>query len=378
MLSSRPEVRRLSPSRSTTASENGDAASAPGTPTVTAVPSESAARTESTAPVFVKRSMSDVSGAMEAAARHHATGDGDASAAGGNDTHGRKRASTITSGFMALPIMSTLSRTFSMDRRGRSATGSRDAPAAAAPPTPPPLSAVVPDPHAVTLRAIFVEPATSPVLLPLFRACADRNYMPETVAFYEEYLAVRQAAEPGFVPSLVAGVNQDGSRRISSASTTALPMPGSGMQLPPAIAVLDRDRATDLVRRYVDPKAPMALNLAGALRSAVLETVVDTHATGPTARLLDQVGREVGKALLGNLLPAFRSYLVHLLEAGARGEQVLVSGRTAGGGGAQLGQRAVRRRGGDGMGLDGLGGAPRARGGDWWADLGLRDFQRQM
>ncbi|KNE54714.1 hypothetical protein AMAG_00673 [Allomyces macrogynus ATCC 38327] len=328
-------LQRLSPSRSTTASESGDVGSAPTTPTVTtAAASESnAARTESTAPVFVKRSMSDVSGAMSAAARHHHGADAGDTAPTSNDAHGRKRASTITSGFMALPIMSTLSRTFSMDRRGRSATsttGSRS-PAAAVAPSPPPLSAVVPDPHAVTLRAIFVEPTTSPVLLPLFRACADRNYMPETVAFYEEYLAVRQAAEPGFVPSLVAGVNPDCSRRISSASTTALPMPESRTQLPPTIAVLDRDRATDLVRRYVDPKAPMALNLAGALRSAVLETVVDTHATGPTARLLDQVGREVGKALLGNLLPAFRSYLVHLLEAGARGEQVLVSGRTAGG-----------------------------------------------
>ncbi|KAJ3371595.1 hypothetical protein GGF31_003204 [Allomyces arbusculus] len=325
-------LQRLSPSRST-ASESGDAAGAPTTPTVMAAANESATRTESTAPVFVKRSMSDVSGAMSV--RHHAADD--ASPANGNDTHGRKRASTITSGFMALPIMSSLSRTFSLDRRGRSATGTGSrspAVAAAVAPSPPPLSAVVPDPQAVTLRAIFVEPATSPVLLPLFRACADRNYMPETVAFYEEYLAVRQAAEPGFIPPLVAVVNSDCSRRISSASTTALalPRPGSGTQLAPAIAVLDRDRATDLVRRYVDPKAPMALNLAGALRSAVLETVVDTHTTGPTARLLDQVGREVGKALLGNLLPAFRSYLAHLLEAGARGEQVLVvSGRTAGG-----------------------------------------------
>ncbi|KAJ3360898.1 hypothetical protein GGF32_007942 [Allomyces javanicus] len=329
-------LQRLSPSRSATASESGDATTAPTTPIVTAAASESATRTESKAPIFVKRSMSDVSGAMTAAARHYPAADGSDVSAGASNNHtaGRKRASTITSGFMALPIMSTLSRTFSTDRRSRSATArgtAGTAAAAAAPPLPPPLSAVVPDPHAVTLRAIFVEPMTSPVLLPLFRACADRNYMPETVAFYEEYLSVRQAAEPGFVPSLVAGVNLDGSRRISSASTTALPMPGSGAQLPPAIAVLDRNRATDLVRRYVDPKAPMALNLAGALRSAVLETVVDTHATGPTAWLLDQVGREVGKALLGNLLPAFRSYLVHLLEAGARGEQVLVSGRTAGG-----------------------------------------------
>ncbi|KAI9188181.1 hypothetical protein H9P43_002572 [Blastocladiella emersonii ATCC 22665] len=59
------------------------------------------------------------------------------------------------------------------------------------------------DPSNVTLRDIFIDPRTSPALLPLFHDCANDYFMTETVAFYEAYLDLRRAAQPEFLPSIL-------------------------------------------------------------------------------------------------------------------------------------------------------------------------------
>jgi hypothetical protein len=217
------------------------------------------------------------------------------------------------------------------------------------------------NPATLTMGEIFVDPNLSPTLLPLFRKCAADNFMPETVAFYEEYLALRQAAQPDFMPSLLLSDAENSRRRgatnasnASNASTangssvgnatngmiananngpvTSTPrnpeievkerpakltlsvpenstQPGESSPVSPAVdstVTLDRAQIKSLVERFVDPKSPQCLNIQGSLRNSILDASNPNNPTGPTVRQIDLVGKQVGQSILGNLLPRFR------------------------------------------------------------------------